>query len=147
MSSQGYVEWSSQMRIYNVPIGSDVRMTKLQDKFWRSTYPTKLGVRMEGPYNIECVQANGNLTILLCEGITKHINICRVLLYCWPFHIPLWRQFLAWIVFVVFTFYFWSFFLHLKFEWVEGGVFMDPFFVCSSIAEWVLPWRGRVSCP
>ncbi len=60
--------------------------------------PTKLGVRTEGPYTIECVHINGNLTILLCEGITEHINLRRVLPYCWPFHIPLWRQFLAWIV-------------------------------------------------
>jgi hypothetical protein len=41
--------------------------------------PTKLGVRTEDPYTIDCVHANGNLTILLCEGITEHINICRVL--------------------------------------------------------------------
>ncbi len=27
--------------------------------------PTKLGVRMEGPYTIESVHINGNLTILL----------------------------------------------------------------------------------
>ena len=102
---------SCQMIIYNVPIGSNVRMTKLRDnKFWRSTRPTKLGVRMEGPSTIECVHVNGNLTTLLREGITKCINIRRVLSYCWPFHIPLWRQFLAWIVFEVFTFYLWSFF-------------------------------------
>jgi hypothetical protein len=43
--------------------------------------PTKLGVRMEGPYTIECIHINGNLTILLCEGITECINIRRVLLY------------------------------------------------------------------
>ena len=43
--------------------------------------PTKLGVRMDGPYNIECIEVNGNLTILLCEGITEHINIRRVLPY------------------------------------------------------------------
>ncbi len=43
---------------------------------------TKLGVRMEGPYTIECVHVNGNLTILLCEGITESINIRRVLQYC-----------------------------------------------------------------
>jgi hypothetical protein len=43
--------------------------------------PTKLGVRTEGPYTIERVHVNGNLTILLCEGITEHINICRVLPY------------------------------------------------------------------
>jgi hypothetical protein len=44
--------------------------------------PTKLGVRTEGPYTIERVHINGNLTILLREGITEHINICRVLPYC-----------------------------------------------------------------
>ncbi len=107
-----YACWiSCQMRIYNVPIGTDVRMTKLRDnEFWRSARPTKLRVRTEGPSTIERVHVNGNLIILLCEGITKRIKIHRVLLYCWPFHIPLWRQFLAWIVFEVFTFYLWSFF-------------------------------------
>jgi hypothetical protein len=44
-------------------------------------HPTKLGVRTEGPYTIECVHINGNLTILLREGITEHINIRRVLPY------------------------------------------------------------------
>ncbi len=43
--------------------------------------PTKLGVRTEGPYTIERVHVNGNLTILLHEGITERINICRFLLY------------------------------------------------------------------
>jgi hypothetical protein len=43
--------------------------------------PTKLGVRTEGPYTIERIHINGNLTILLHEGITEHINICRILLY------------------------------------------------------------------
>ncbi len=43
--------------------------------------PTKLGVRMEGPYTIERVQVNGNMTILLHEGITERINICRILPY------------------------------------------------------------------
>ncbi len=51
--------------------------------------PTKLGVRTEGPYIIECKHVNGNLTILLREGITERINIRRVLPYCWPFHMPL----------------------------------------------------------
>ncbi len=41
--------------------------------------PTKLGVRTEGPYTIEGVHVNGNLTILLHEGITECINIRRVL--------------------------------------------------------------------
>jgi hypothetical protein len=43
--------------------------------------PTKLGVRTEGPYTIECIHVNGSLTILLCEGITECINIHRVLPY------------------------------------------------------------------
>jgi hypothetical protein len=43
--------------------------------------PTKLGVRMEGPYIIEHIQVNANLTILLREGITERINIRRVLPY------------------------------------------------------------------
>eukprot|EP00804_Cyclotella_cryptica_P015823 CCRYP_006328-RE/>CCRYP_006328-RE protein AED:0.09 eAED:0.09 QI:0/-1/0/1/-1/1/1/0/883 len=40
--------------------------------------PTKLGVRTEGPYTIECVHINGNLTIVLREGVTERINIHRV---------------------------------------------------------------------
>ncbi len=60
-------------------------------------HPTKLGVRPEGS-TIELVHVNGNLIIILCEVITEHINVCRDLLYCWPFHMPLWRQLLAWIV-------------------------------------------------
>jgi hypothetical protein len=43
--------------------------------------PTKLGVRMEGPFTIKRIYVNGNLTILLREGITERINICRVLPY------------------------------------------------------------------
>jgi hypothetical protein len=43
---------------------------------------TNLGVRTEGPYTIERIHVNGNLTILLREGITKRINIRRVLPYC-----------------------------------------------------------------
>ncbi len=43
--------------------------------------PSKLGVRMEGPYTIEHVHANYNLTILLHEWITECINIHRVLPY------------------------------------------------------------------
>ncbi len=44
--------------------------------------PTKLGVRTEGPHTIERIHVNGNLTILLREGITERINIHRVLPYC-----------------------------------------------------------------
>ncbi len=43
--------------------------------------PTKLGVRTEVPYTIECTHVNGNSTILLRERITDCNNICRVLLY------------------------------------------------------------------
>ncbi len=37
---------------------------------------------MEGPYTIERDHINGNLNILLREGITERINIRRVLPYC-----------------------------------------------------------------
>jgi hypothetical protein len=43
--------------------------------------PTKLGVRMEDPFTIDHIQVNGNLTIILHEGITERINIRRVLPY------------------------------------------------------------------
>jgi hypothetical protein len=43
---------------------------------------TKLGIRMEGPYTIECIRVNGHLTIVLREGVIEHINIHRVLSYC-----------------------------------------------------------------
>jgi hypothetical protein len=43
--------------------------------------PTKLGVRTGGPYTIERVHVNGNLTIFLREEITERINIRRVLPY------------------------------------------------------------------
>ena len=43
--------------------------------------PTKLGVRMGGPYTIERVHINGNLTIILCPSVTKCINIGRVVPY------------------------------------------------------------------
>jgi hypothetical protein len=42
--------------------------------------PTKLGVKTEGPYTIKCIHVNDKVTILLREGITKRINIRRVLL-------------------------------------------------------------------
>jgi hypothetical protein len=44
--------------------------------------PTMLGVRTEGPYTIEPIHVNGNLTILLHGGITECINIRRALPYC-----------------------------------------------------------------
>ncbi len=53
---------------------------------------------MEGPYTVKRIHINGNLHTLLYEGITEHINICRVLPYHWLFHMPLWRQLLGWVV-------------------------------------------------
>ena len=44
--------------------------------------PTKLGVRTEGPYTIEHIHVNGNLTTLLRKGITERINKWRDLSYC-----------------------------------------------------------------
>ncbi len=58
---------------YDYALGQQV-LKKVHD-------PTQLGVRMEGPYTIECVHVNGNLTILWREGITECINIRRVLQY------------------------------------------------------------------
>ncbi len=108
--------------------------------------PTKLGVRTEGPYTIEPIHDNGNLTKLLREGITKCINICRVLPYCWPFHIPLWRQFLASIVFKVFTFYLWSFsppHIQVSCRWSSfGSSFCLLIYGRASLAI-----EGIVSCP
>jgi hypothetical protein len=43
--------------------------------------PTKLGVRTEGPYTIERVHVNGNLTIILHEHDTECINTCKLLPY------------------------------------------------------------------
>jgi hypothetical protein len=43
--------------------------------------PTKLGLSTEGPCTIECNHVNGNLTIILREGITECVNIRRVLPY------------------------------------------------------------------
>jgi hypothetical protein len=43
---------------------------------------TMFRVRTDGPYTIECIHVNGNLTILLHEGITERINIHRDLSYC-----------------------------------------------------------------
>jgi len=49
----------------------------------------KLQVRTQGPYTIECEHVHGNLTIVLRGGVTKHINIYRVLLYDQTFpHTP-----------------------------------------------------------
>ena len=37
--------------------------------------PTKLGVRTTGPYTIDHVHFNGNVSIILCPSVTKCINI------------------------------------------------------------------------
>jgi hypothetical protein len=66
--------------------------------------PTKLGVRTEGPYTIERIHFNGNLTRLLREGITERINICGVLPYCRTIpHIPV-KTMLSMDCIKVFTF-------------------------------------------
>ena len=57
-------------RAYDYAVGQQV-LKKVHD-------PTKLGVRTEGPYPIERVHVNGNLTILLPPGVTERINIRRV---------------------------------------------------------------------
>jgi hypothetical protein len=62
-----------KQRQYDYALGQQV-LKKVHD-------PTKFEVRTEGPYTIECVHVNGNLTKLLREGITEHINICRALPY------------------------------------------------------------------
>ena len=46
--------------------------------------PTKLGEWYEGPYNIEQVHVNGNVTIQLCPGVTECLNIRRII----PYHTP-----------------------------------------------------------
>ena len=46
--------------------------------------PTKLGQRWEGPYPIERVHVNGNVTIALRPGVLERINIRRVK----PYHEP-----------------------------------------------------------
>ena len=43
--------------------------------------PTKLGVRNSGPYTIERVHVNGNITIELRPGVLERINIHRVMPY------------------------------------------------------------------
>jgi hypothetical protein len=43
--------------------------------------PTSLGVRTMGPYTIEGVHVNGNLTLQLRQGVTERIKIRRVLPY------------------------------------------------------------------
>jgi hypothetical protein len=55
---------------YDYAVGQQV-LKKVHD-------PTKLGVRTEGPYPIERVHINGNVTILLRPGVTECINIRRI---------------------------------------------------------------------
>jgi len=43
--------------------------------------PTKLGVRTLGPFKIKKVHVNGTVTMELCPGISKQINIRRVIPY------------------------------------------------------------------
>ena len=43
--------------------------------------PTKLGVRTKDPYTVDRAHINGSLTIIIHDGVTEHINICRVLRY------------------------------------------------------------------
>ena len=45
---------------------------------------TKLGVRTSGPYTIERVHVNGNLTIKLRNGVTERLNICSFRPYDFP---------------------------------------------------------------
>jgi hypothetical protein len=87
-----------KQRQYDYTPGQQVLKKEVHD-------PTKLGVRTKGPYTIEPVHVNGNLTILLCEGITECINICRVLLYHRTIpHTPV-KTILSMDCIKVFTFY------------------------------------------
>ncbi len=131
---------SCQMIIYNEPIGSNVRMTKLWDnKFWKSVHPTKLGVRMEGPSTIERVHVNGNLTTILRKDYWAHQQHTQrsVVLLTIP-HTPV-KTILSMDCIWGFHFLPLIIFLHLTFKWVVGGVFLDPVSVCSSMAERVSP--------
>ena len=47
--------------------------------------PTKLGVRTNGPHNIELVHVNGTITIEIRPGITQLVNIRQVIPFCWIF--------------------------------------------------------------
>ncbi len=65
---------------------------------------------MEGPYTIERIHVNGNLTILLRKGITECINIRRVMPDGQTIpHAPV-KTILSMKGVEVFTFYLWSFF-------------------------------------
>ncbi len=60
-------------RQYDYVVGQQV-LKKVHD-------PTKLGVRTDGPFTIERVHVNGNITIQLRPGVTERINIRRVIPY------------------------------------------------------------------
>ncbi len=97
------LQWANRkQRQYDYAPGQQV-LKKVHD-------PTKLGVRTKGPFTIEHVHVNGNLTILLCEGITECINIRRVLPYCWTIpHAPV-KTIFSMDCIEVFAFYLWFFF-------------------------------------
>ena len=61
---------------FDYKIGEKV-LKKIHDR-------TKLGLRWEGPYPIERVHVNGNVTIALKPGVLERINIRRVK----PYHEP-----------------------------------------------------------
>jgi hypothetical protein len=91
-----------KQRQYDYALGQQV-LTKVHD-------PTKLGVRTEGPYTIECIRVIGNLTKLLHEGITERINIRRVLPNRWTIPHAHVKTNLSMDCIEVFTFYLWTFF-------------------------------------
>ncbi len=72
--------------------------------------PTKLGVRMEGPYTIECVHVNGNLTILYCvKGLLNASTTQGFAVSLTIPHAPV-KTALSMSCIEVFTFYLRSFF-------------------------------------
>jgi hypothetical protein len=73
--SENLQRTNRKQRQYGYALGQQVVLKKVDN-------PTKLGLRTEGPYTIERIHINGNLTIVLCEGVTECTNICRVLPYC-----------------------------------------------------------------
>ncbi len=82
-------DWQAIVRTHEHHVNEDLRCANRKQRQYdyapaqqvlkKVHNPTKLGVRTEGPYTNECIHINGNLTILLCEGITECINTCRVL--------------------------------------------------------------------
>jgi hypothetical protein len=51
--------------------------------------PTKLRLRTEGPYTIECAHINGNLSILCAKGLLSASTYAEFCCIIEPFHIPL----------------------------------------------------------